>query len=74
MVRAAVLGVTKVTGQGQVTVPKEVREKLTVKSGDWLQFLLTEDGHIILRKFEFDIELAIKGLNRIITTKESKAT
>jgi AbrB family looped-hinge helix DNA binding protein len=72
MVRAAVLGVTKVTGQGQVTIPKEVREKLTVKSGDWLQFLLTEDGHIVIRKFEFDIELAIKNLNKIITNKDSK--
>jgi AbrB family looped-hinge helix DNA binding protein len=61
-----------VTGQGQVTIPKEVREKLTVKSGDWLQFLLTEDGHIVIRKFEFDIELAIKNLNKIITNKDSK--
>jgi AbrB family looped-hinge helix DNA binding protein len=73
MVRAAVLGVTKVTGQGQVTIPKEVREKMTVKAGDWLQFLLTEDGHLI-RKFEFDIELAMKSLGKIITSKDSKVS
>ncbi|TLY14255.1 MAG: AbrB/MazE/SpoVT family DNA-binding domain-containing protein [Thaumarchaeota archaeon] len=72
MVRAAVLGVTKVTGQGQVTIPKEVREKMTVKAGDWMQFLLTEDGHMVIRKFEFDIELAMKSLSKIITSKDSK--
>jgi len=64
--------VTKVTGQGQVTIPKEVREKMTVKAGDWMQFLLTEDGHMVIRKFEFDIELAMKSLSKIITSKDSK--
>ena len=63
---------TKVTGQGQVTIPKEVREKMTVKAGDWMQFLLTEDGHMVIRKFEFDIELAMKSLSKIITSKDSK--
>ena len=40
---------TKVTTKGQVTVPKEVRERLGLRPGDELEFI-EEDGVFRLRK------------------------
>lgn len=40
---------TTLTSKGQVTIPKELREKLNLKQGDKL-ILVEEDGNIILRK------------------------
>jgi antitoxin PrlF len=33
-----------VTNKGQITIPKEVREKLNLQTGDKLEFLVQEDG------------------------------
>jgi antitoxin PrlF len=33
-----------VTSKGQITIPKEVREKLNLQTGDKLEFLVQEDG------------------------------
>jgi len=72
MVKAAVLGVSKMTGQGQVTIPKEVREMMYVKAGDFLQYLCTKDGYVLIRKFEFDLMLAIKTFDESIKSNDSK--
>ena len=34
----------KILRSGQVTLPKEVRERLNLKEGDILDFEITEDG------------------------------
>lgn len=36
------------TSQGQVTVPKQVRERLQVRGGQKLRFTLTQDGRVEL--------------------------
>ena len=38
-----------VTSKGQVTVPKEVRDRLGLKQGDRLQFIL-ENGKTVVRR------------------------
>ncbi|HUP00205.1 MAG TPA: AbrB/MazE/SpoVT family DNA-binding domain-containing protein [Gemmatimonadota bacterium] len=38
------MAVVKVTSKGQVTIPKSVRERLGVRSGDYLRFVVREDG------------------------------
>ncbi len=40
--------VATVTSKGQVTIPKQVREHLGVKSGDKLEFRVGEDGGVTL--------------------------
>ena len=40
---------TKITTKGQVTIPKEVRERLGLRPGDELEFI-EEDGVFSLRK------------------------
>jgi AbrB family looped-hinge helix DNA binding protein len=43
------MGVTsvRVQAKGQVTIPKEIRERLNVKPGDLVVFVETEDGVMV---------------------------
>ena len=36
------------TSKGQLTVPKEVRERLKLKTGDKIQFMINKEGKIEL--------------------------
>ena len=50
------MNVSKLSAKGQVTIPKEVREKLGVRPGDWIAYEL-ENGTVTLRRVEpFDAE------------------
>jgi AbrB family looped-hinge helix DNA binding protein len=40
---------TRVTSKGQVTIPKAVRERLGIKSGDAVEFQ-EKDGEVVVRK------------------------
>lgn len=44
-----------VTSKGQVTIPKEVRERLGVTAGDEVDFLVNDRGDIVLRGVGGDI-------------------
>ncbi len=44
-----VLDVVKVTRKYQITLTKDVREKLKVKEGDKIMFI-EKDGEIVIRK------------------------
>jgi AbrB family looped-hinge helix DNA binding protein len=48
------------TSKGQITIPKEIREKLGLKKGDKL-VLLEKDGNVILRKVSLE-EIRQKAL------------
>lgn len=39
-----------VTKKGQVTIPKYLRDRLSVGEGDQVSFSLSEDGAVLLRK------------------------
>ena len=43
--------IVKVSGKGQIVIPKEVREKLDIKAGEKLAVIVKDDD-IILRKIE----------------------
>ena len=55
-----VLGDSRIMKGGRVTIPKKVREKLSVKDGDFLTYLLTKNGFVKIKKLEFDLSKAIK--------------
>ena len=42
----------KVTTKGQVTIPKEVRERLRVAAGDVIVYEFQENGLVVVRKME----------------------
>jgi antitoxin PrlF len=60
--------IIKVSPKGQIVIPKEIREKLGMKSGEKL-LVLTRDGDVLLRKAK---EASIQEIARRIekTTKE----
>ncbi|MDE0154472.1 MAG: AbrB/MazE/SpoVT family DNA-binding domain-containing protein [Gammaproteobacteria bacterium] len=35
-----------ITSKGQVTIPKPIRDKLHLKAGDKVEFMLEEDGNL----------------------------
>ncbi len=40
---------TTVTSKGQVTIPKAIREALSLFAGDRVEFILTEDNEALVR-------------------------
>jgi AbrB family looped-hinge helix DNA binding protein len=38
------------TSKGQVTIPKQVRERLDLRAGDHLDFVVLDDGSVRVRK------------------------
>jgi AbrB family looped-hinge helix DNA binding protein len=47
-VEAVVVGQSKITARGQITLPKELRKKFGLKAGNTLYFLEV-DGSIVLK-------------------------
>lgn len=47
-----------VTKKYQVTIPKEVRERLGIKAGDEVVFIKTKEGYVIKRLEDFVKEMA----------------
>ena len=45
------IGESKISKKGQVTIPKDIREKLGLKAGDKIMFELIAQG-ILMRKME----------------------
>ena len=42
-------GATTLTSKGQITVPREIRDRLGLKAGDKLTFTLLSDGTVVVR-------------------------
>ena len=41
--------VTTMTSKGQVTVPREIRDRLGLKPGDKMAFTMLSDGTVVMR-------------------------
>ena len=50
-----------VTSKGQITLPKAVRERLRIDTGDRVDFLVNEQGDVVLRPFGSDVK-ELRGL------------
>jgi AbrB family looped-hinge helix DNA binding protein len=51
------------TSKGQVTIPKRVREHLRLSTGDRVDFVVTDQGDVLLRPARRDIR-ELRGLLR----------
>ncbi len=47
-----------ITSQGQVSIPKKIREKLHLKKGDKIAFFEDEKGRIFLKEAEMPIDFS----------------
>jgi len=61
-----------VTKKYQVTIPKEVRERLGIKAGDEVVFIKTKEGYVIKRLEDFVKEMAELSKDIEETVKEMK--
>ncbi len=57
MVKALLEGNSVVTTQGQVTIPKGLRGRFKIRTGDMVEFLETESGLVVVRKIEIKKEV-----------------
>ncbi|MBM3489638.1 MAG: AbrB/MazE/SpoVT family DNA-binding domain-containing protein [Alphaproteobacteria bacterium] len=42
------MAIATITSKGQTTIPKDVRDRLRLKAGDRVEFLLQEDGTALM--------------------------
>jgi antitoxin PrlF len=54
---------TTLTSKGQLTLPKSIRQFLRVKAGDPVDFVIDDDGRVIVRPATVDVR-SLKGLLR----------
>ena len=50
-----------ITRKGQVTIPKRIREVLRLKPGDQVDFVVEDDGRVVLRAATLHVS-ELKGL------------
>ena len=65
MHKRKVLVDSRILRGGRPTRPKRVREKLSVKDGDFLTYLVTRNGSVKIKKLEFDLDKAIKQIEKL---------
>lgn len=49
------MSIASVTGTGQVTIPKDVRDALGIREGDRLEFVVQQDGSVRIRLLRADV-------------------
>ena len=49
-----------ITSKGQLTLPKSIRERLRLGAGDRVDFVVTDDGTVVLRPATVDVR-ELKG-------------
>lgn len=53
--------ISPVTSKGQVTIPKEIRDRLGISLPDRIEFVLNEKGDVVLRPVQFSVK-ALRGI------------
>ena len=53
--------VATLTSKGQLVIPKDIREYLHLQPGDRLDFIIRDDGEVVLRPVVTDVR-ELKGL------------
>lgn len=61
---------TSVTSKGQVTIPKEVRQRLGIRAGTRIEFLIVND-HVEMRVSSSPAEIAESGFGMLKSRRSS---
>ncbi|WP_026734642.1 AbrB/MazE/SpoVT family DNA-binding domain-containing protein [Fischerella sp. PCC 9605] len=48
--------ITTITSKGQTTIPKEIREKLNLRPGDRISFIVEADGRVYIQPLNVHVE------------------
>jgi antitoxin PrlF len=65
-----VMSVSTLTRKGQTTIPKDIRERLNLKPGDKIKFMVSADGSVRL----VAANLTLRQLRGILPRPERSAT
>jgi len=57
------MATSTLTSKGQITIPKEIREHLKLRTGHRLEFQIAADGLVIMRPRNLDVR-ELKGILR----------
>lgn len=64
------MSVATLTSKGQTTIPKDIRERLGLKAGDRLRFMVNPDGTVTM----VPLTLSVRQLRGILPRPERAAT
>lgn len=53
--------VARLTSKGQLVIPKEIREHMQLQPGDQLDFMVRDDGEVVIRPVVADVT-ALRGM------------
>jgi antitoxin PrlF len=58
------MSVARLTSKGQVTIPKEVRDQMGLRTGDEIEFVETEHGFRVEKRFDESPFAPFRGIAR----------
>ncbi len=58
------MATSTLTSKGQITVPKAIRDHLSIETGDRVDFMITEDGTVEVRVLERPLDELYGFLHR----------
>ena len=61
-----------ITKSNSITLPKLVREELDLEAGDWLDYIVLQDGTIVLKRMECSEMQALLSISQILITKKER--
>ena len=54
MLKGEKMSTSTLTSKGQTTIPKDIRERLNLRPGDRLEFVIDEDGRVLVLPASID--------------------
>jgi len=64
------MSTSKLTSKGQITLPKAIRDRLRLRSGDVLEFCFDERGRVVMRPVADSPTGRVAGLLRHLAPEE----
>ncbi len=81
------MAASTLTSKGQVVIPKTIRDRLKLEAGDRLDFILQEDGDILIRPLAVDVRqlkgllhrrgrpaVSVEEMNRVVRQRRKKGS
>ena len=62
-----------ITRQGQISIPKKIREKLHLEAGDKVAFLEDEKGHVLIQEAEAPFDLTSSQWEEFLAKTENES-
>lgn len=59
------MALATLTSKGQVTIPKVVRDSLNIKSGDKIEFVITESKEALIRPTTMNVDDVFRKLHNV---------